>query len=364
MFRRRVDLRGVGLFVVLDLMTFAAVYWLLLPALDQVLATLDTTTLVATGHVLTAVRLTFIGAIVTRSVRSRRGLVARTDAVPTVVVAAVVAWLLQSVLGVGALLVVGLPAFSWSILLALVEWVGFGLLGAMFVGQGDADTMPLRFRVEASDRGSVSLFLVPATVALLFVTFLAIAVIGSATNDRRESTTAADAAALAAAGQWQGSLEAYFDHHAGASEHADFWALAGTRLQDVTSQSAMQASAASFAARNDAELVDFGVDFATAQVFVRVRNNDTVPQSTKRVESTATAGLEFRSGLCRSGVRLGYLIGGACRTVPDVLATPTPTPTPTPSPGATPAPATPEPTPTFSVPSGLGGFRVDTVLTG
>jgi hypothetical protein len=282
--------------------------------------------------------------------------VARTDAVPTVVVAAVVAWLLQSVLGVGALLVVGLPALSWSILLALVEWVGFGLLGALFVARGDADTMPLRFRVGASDRGSVSPFLVPATVALLFVTFLAIAVIGSATNDRRESTTAAD--------QWQSSLEAYFDHHAGASEHADFWALAGTRLQDVTSSSTMQASAASYAARNDAELVDFAVDFTTAQVFVRVRNNDTVPQSSKRVESTATAGLEFRRGLCRSGVRLGYLIGGACRTVPDVLPTPTPTPTPTPSPGGTPAPATPEPTPTFSVPSGLNGLRVDTVLTG
>lgn len=364
MFRRQVDLRGVGLFVVLDAMTFAAVYWLLLPALDQVLATLETMTLVATGHVLTAVRLTFIGAIVTRSVRSRRGLVARTDAVPTVVVAAVIAWLLQSMLGVAALLIVGRPAFSWSILLALVEWVGFGLLGAMFVARGDADTMPLRFRAEASDRGSVSLFLVPATVALLFVTFLAIAVIGSATNDRRESTTAADAAALAAAAQWKSSLEDYFHLHAGASEHDDFWTLAGTRLQDVTSQSAMQASASSFAARNDAELIDFTVDFTTAEVFVRVRNNDTVPQSSKRVESTATAGLEFRSGLCRSGVRLGYLISGTCRTVPDVLPTLSPTPIPTPSPGVTPTPATPAPIPPFGVPGGLGGFRVDTVLTG
>jgi hypothetical protein len=362
MFRRQVDLRGVGLFVVLDLVTFAAVYWLLLPALDQVLATLDETTLVATGHVLTAVRLTFIGAIVTRSVRSRRGLATRADVVPTVVVAAVVAWALQSVFGVTALLLVGLPAFSWSILLTLVEWVAFGLLGAVFVAPGDADRVPLRFRAGATDRGSVSLFLVPATVALLFVTFLAIAVIGSATNDRRESTTAADAAALAAAQEWQDSLKDYFDLHAGASEHGAFWGLAGTRLQDVTSSSAMQASAASFAARNDAELVDFAVDFATAQVFVRVRNNDTVPQSSKRVESTATAGLEFRSGLCRSGVRLGYLIAGACRTVPDVL--PTPTPTPSPSPGQTPPPVTPEPIPPFSAPSGLGGFRIDTVLTG
>ncbi|MGV8977015.1 MAG: pilus assembly protein TadG-related protein [Cellulomonas sp.] len=362
MFRRQVDLRGVGLFVLLDLLTFATVYWLLLPALDQVLATLDPTTVVATGHVLTAVRLTFIGAIVTRSVRSRRGLVARTDVVPTVVVAAVVAWALQSVLGVAALLVIGLPAFSWSILLALVEWVAFGLLGAMFVQPGDAATMPLRFRADASDRGSVSLFLIPATVALLFVTLLAIAVLGSATNDRREATTAADAAALAAADQWKSSLKDYFDLHAGASDHDAFWALAGTRMQDVTSQPAMQANASSFAARNDAELIDFTVDYATAQVSVRVRNNDTVPQSRKRVESTATAGLELRSGLCRSGVRLGYLIGGTCRTSPEVL--PTPTPVPTPSPDETPVPVTPEPVPPFSSPVGLGGFRLDTVLTG
>ncbi|MBB2922624.1 pilus assembly protein TadG-related protein [Cellulomonas cellasea] len=363
---RSVDLRGVGLFVLLDLVTYAAVYWLIVPALEEVLATLDPTTLVATGHVLTAVRLTFIGAVVTRAVRSRRGLANRTDIIPTIVVAAVLAWGLQTTFGVAALLLMGLPAIGWDVVVALVEWVAFGLLGAMFVTPGEAMTVPLRYRVAADDRGSVNMFLVPATVALVFVTLLAIVVIGSGTNDRREATTAADAAALAAVQEWEEALEGFYLPRASASQHASFWSLAGTPLSSLVPSGAMEAEAAKFAARNDATLLDLDIDVARAEVRVRVRNDDTVPHAGSQVESTASAALEFRSGLCRSGARLGYLIGGTCVTTPAPLPTPTPTPTPTvtPTPGVTPPPVTPPPPPPFSIPGGLGVFRLDAVITG
>lgn len=356
------------MFILLDLVTFGLVYWLIVPAFDVVLATLEHTTLVATGHVLTAVRLTFIGAVVTRSVRARRGLAVRSDVVLTVAVAGLAAWAVQTVLGVTVNLLMGAPAADLQVLVALVEWTGFGLLGAMFVAPGEPDEVPLRYRAAmTSDRGATSLFLVPAIAGLAVATLAVILVVGSSTNDRRESTTSADAAALAAAQEWSNALERLYDDHAGSSDHAVFWSVAGTSLADVTPSASMSARAASYSTKNGSELISFDIDVPRGEVSVTVRHTDPVPGSSTRITSTATARIEFRGGLCRSGSVLGYEIGGSCRTVPIPLPAPTPTPTPTPAPTPVAGPPVPAPAPTqvpFVAPSGLGSFRMDAVLVG
>ncbi len=361
--RYDIEARAVALFVALDLLTYALLYWLVLPAFDEVLDVLDSTTQAAIGHVLTAVRLTFIGAITVRSIRSRHGLVSRSEAVPTVVVAALAAFVLQVLLGVVATLVVGASPWTWLILLNLVEWVVFALLGAAFVTPGDADRIPARFFRPAGDRGAVSMLIAPAVAGLLAVTLLAIVVIGSAASDRRESSTAADAAALAAVDVWRDALELRFLSASGASDADGFWALVCLDLADLAPPT-LTSAARSYAEANDSELISLSVDPGAASVTVRVRNNETVPGSDRRVESEATARIDLLSGLCRSGRHIGYLVSGVCRTsAPE--PEPTPTPTDTPTEGADPGtePTPPPPPPPFEAPDGLGGFRARTVLT-
>ena len=366
---RNVDRRAVGLFVVLDLLTYALIYWLVVPAFGPVLAVLEPVTAVAVDHVLTAVRLTFLGAVAVRSSRARRGLRDRSDAVPTVLVAAAAGWTVHLVLGVVASLLVGSSPWSWGILLALVEWLAFACLGALFVAPGDreAERVPLRYRRMAQrESGSVSLFLVPAIAALVAVTLTAVIILGSATNDRRESGTAADAAALAAGEVWDDALGARFGLVRAATDPGAFWDIAGRPLSAFTPEGDMRARAAAFAARNGAELVDFDVDYDAAEVTVRVRNLETVPDAGRQMESTATSALRFRSGLCRNGAVLGLLISGHCHLAAPVVPTPTttPTPTPTPTPSASPTPPPPPPPPPpFELPPGLGVFGMDVVLT-
>ena len=360
---RGIDRRAVVLFVALDLATYALVFWLLVPSFDQFLTAIDPTTAVAIGWVLSVVRLTLISVITVRSSRDRRGLVARSDIVPTMLVAAGAAWFVQLVLGVSLALFVGVDPWSWRMLLDLVVWVVFALIGVLFVAPGAAERLPLRYRVASErERGSVSALLIPAVAGLVAVTIVVIVMVGSATNDRRESTTAADAAALAAADVWVNAVENAFDAAWDADDADGFWGFAGTDLGALSS-GAVSAAAARYADDNDATLVSLNVDPVRAEVTVRVRNNDTVPNSDRRIESVATAKLVLESGACRSGRWLGFLVGGSCRTAPPApTPTPTPTPEPSPTPGAPPPPPPPPPPP-FAPPGGIGGFRADTELT-
>jgi hypothetical protein len=191
-------------------------------------------------------------------------------------------------------------------------------------------------------------------------TLLIIHVLGSATNDATESRTAADAAALAAADAWRDGVGSAFGSAAHAHDVGHFWAFAGTDLGSLAS-ARMTDAARSYAQANGAELVSLDVDPVRAQVTARVRNLDTVPETGDRLEEVSTAELDFRSGVCRSGRTLGFLIAGSCRTN---APAPTPTPTPTPHPSATPTPSPtpPPPPPPFHVPSGLGSFQVETAL--
>ncbi|GEM_PF-492567 len=357
-----VEVRAVVTFVVLDLVTYALLYWLVLPAFEPVLEAFDAVTQAAVGHLVSAVRLTFLGAIVVRAVRSRHGLAARSEVVPTVVAGALLGFAVQLLLGVAATAVVGADPWSWLMLVNLVEWVVFALLGAMFVAPGAADRIPARYQgtgyQDAGDRGAVSLLLLPAAAALLAVTVLAVLVIGSAANDRRQSVTAADAAALAAAGSWADALELAFDARADADDVDTFWSFAGTDLSGVV-PAGLTTSARSYARANDAELIALSIDVADASVTVRVRADDAVPGSGRQVESVATARLDLLGGVCRSGRTLGYLIDGAC-----VTRAPAPEPAPEPDPDAPdPDPdAPPEPEPPFEAPDGLGAFGVRAVL--
>ncbi|MBO3088552.1 hypothetical protein [Cellulomonas dongxiuzhuiae] len=360
----RVDGRAVVLFVLLDLLTYALLYWLVMPAFAEVLLALDPTTSVAIGWVLSAVRLVLVGVVVARSYRRRHGFEARSELLPTAVVAGVTAWSAQLLLGVLASVIVGVAPGSWAMLRDLAVWVGFAVVATLFVQPGPAETMPLRFRQAlGSDRGAVNVMLVPAVVAVVVGALLLIGMVGSAANDEREARTAADAAALAAVDRWRLDLRSAFDAATGSSDAADFWAFAGTDLGSLAS-GGMTSAADRYAQANDAELVSFDVDPANARVTVRVRHLDTVPETTTRKESVATAELVLRSGVCRSGSRLGFLVGGTCRTsAPPPPPVPSPTPEPTPSPGEpTPSPTPPPPPPPFAPPSGIGVFRVDTRL--
>lgn len=210
-----------------------------------------------------------------------------------------------------------------------------------------------------SDRGAANMFLVPAIAGVLAATILVITVLGSATADSRSARTAADAAALAAANAWRAPLAAEFARTSRSLNPLVFWSFPGTDIGSFSSV-AVRNAARDYAEANDAELVAVDVDADAARVSVRVRHRDVVPDTGERMEHTATAELLLRSGACRSGRTLGYLIAGRCITgMPPAPPTPSPTPIPTDSPTPTPSP-TPPP---FEPPRGLGGFAADTRLT-
>ncbi|MGY4643326.1 hypothetical protein [Cellulomonas sp. URHB0016] len=357
----RIDGRAVALFVVLDLITYGVLYWLVLPVFEPLMTTLDRSTALAVGWLLSMIRLVLVAVVVVRSYRRRRGMPARAEVVPTMVVASVGAWLVQLTLGILAQLAAGYPVGSWRSLVDLVLWVGSALVAILFVVPGEAERLPLRYRqAVGNDRGATNLLLVPAVLGLMAATLLIIRIAGSATNDATQSRTAADAAALAAANAWRDNIGDGFHTAWTAHTPAGFWAFAGRDLSSFASVE-MTNAARSYANANDAELVSLTVDPVNAQVTVRVRDFDTVPETSTRVEQVSTAGLVFSSGACRSGRHVGYLVGHTCKTSAPA-PTPTPTPTPVPTPSPSPSPTPPPPPPPFVPPSAVGGFRVDTSL--
>jgi len=204
--------------------------------------------------------------------------------------------------------------------------------------------------------------------SVMVVVVIAIAFLvpfGSFFVDKRESSTAADAAALAAVAAWRDDLRGVYDGLGSASSDAGFYGHVGSGLSTYLSYLPARGVAAEFAARNDAELIDFSVDGARGAVSVRVRSVDLVPGTSERAESTATARLRFAGGLCANhhGV-LGVVLAGSCKTSAPPAPAPTPTPTAPDPPAPTPTPTpTPEPPP-YEIPEGGEAFAVTAVLTG
>ncbi|MER7796856.1 pilus assembly protein TadG-related protein [Microbacterium sp. NPDC096154] len=363
---KRIDIRTAVWVVVLDAISYVVVYWLLLPAFAEVLAALNEATLLGITHVISAVRLVFVGVLAARSFRARCGFERRGEVLPSLALGATVAMLLQLGSGVAVRAYVGAPQEALGVvLLASAEWIVFPLLGLLFVQPGPADAARLRRRrpAGASERGAMSVAAIPAVAGLVIVATMLILMLGSATSDRRQATTAADAAALAAAQEWDRRLGGVFGLHAGAGSHLGFWGLAGLPVLGQGVQDAMVARASELAQRNDAELTGFRVDPWRREVTVTVRHHDTVPDTDERMEASATARIELTGGLCVHGLSIGYLVDGVCVTTP--AAEPTREPEPEPTPGAAPDPgATPEPTPTPFEPPTLAGYGSEVVLVG
>ncbi|MEU4364950.1 pilus assembly protein TadG-related protein [Promicromonospora sp. NPDC023987] len=167
------------------------------------------------------------------------------------------------------------------------------------------------------ERGSMHVMTIPIAVGLLSAAVLVVTMVGSATNDRREAGTAADAAALAAAQEWDQHLGLLHGLHLGVSEPGAFWGIAEVALLGPDLRDEMTDAARTFAERNGAELVDLDVDPELLQVTVEVKHDEMIPGTEVRSTASATAGITLRGGLCVGGGGLGWLIDGLCATEPE-----------------------------------------------
>lgn len=357
---RQLHWRPILGFIGFDIATYLVLYVLVLPPLEPATQAMDPILSEATGYLLTALRLGFIGAITARWIRNKHGLLKRSDAVPSMVVAAVISWLIHMLLNLFADMAFGGWGWDWGYLLALGQWVVFSLIGALFVSAGQAEekqqSVPLRFSLE-SERGAASLFLIPTVSLLVIASLTVIVMLGSATNNRRSADTAADAAALAAGKVWKDTLHGKFSSALSATEGHDFWGLVGTSLAYGLPYDAMKSAAADYAYRNDAELVSFTVDEYRAAIQVKVRHIDSRATGSKDIYSTAEGSLLFRSGLCNEWGKIGFKINGSCVTSP-------PPEPPAPEPDDEDEAEGEEPEePPFELPTGLSNWNVDVVLT-
>lgn len=168
------------------------------------------------------------------------------------------------------------------------------------------------------ERGSMHVMTIPVAVGMVTVAVLVVTMLGSATDDRREAGTAADAAALAATQEWDEHLGLLHGLHLGVSEPEAFWELAEEALLTPSLEDEMREAAEVYAEGNGAELVDLDVDPAQLRVTVQVRHDDAVPGTVVHPEAFATAGITLNGGLCMGGDGgLGWLIDGLCLTEPE-----------------------------------------------
>lgn len=167
------------------------------------------------------------------------------------------------------------------------------------------------------ERGSMHVMTIPIAVGLVSVAVLVIAMLGSATNDRREAGTAADAAALAATQEWDDRLGLLHSLHLGVLEPAGFWEIAEEALLGPELEKDMFDTAKAYAEANGAELVDLDIDTAQLRVTAEVRHREPVPGTGTRSTASAKAGITLRGGLCVALDGLGWMIDGECVTEPE-----------------------------------------------
>lgn len=199
------------------------------------------------------------------------------------------------------------------------------------------------------ERGMASTVLILAVPALVAVALLLIAMFGDAVTKRTQTSTAADAAALAAAEQWRSYVDDLLDGAGGLPPDRTLDRLRPLLTTNATALDAgtVQHRARQLAAANDAELLSLnvrltgrGLEFA-----VRTRSLQPAHQTSTRLESTATAEVEVRGGVCFRGSRLGIVQPYGCAGWDDIeeILDPPPGPEPDeeddePSPSPTPTP--------------------------
>lgn len=169
------------------------------------------------------------------------------------------------------------------------------------------------------ERGSMHVMTIPVAVGMVAAAVLVVTMVGTATDDRREAGTAADAAALAATQEWDEHLGLLHGLHLGAGEPEAFWELAEEALLSQGLEDEMYEAAEAYAEANGAELVGPPrIDTARLRVTVEVRHQETVPGTQMRSTASATAGITLRGGLCvGDDGGLGWLIDGLCLTEPE-----------------------------------------------
>ncbi|MFE7504500.1 pilus assembly protein TadG-related protein [Promicromonospora sp. NPDC057488] len=170
-------------------------------------------------------------------------------------------------------------------------------------------------RTDDRERGSMHVMTIPVAVGMLTAAVLVIVMFGSATNDRREAGTAADAAALAAAQEWDDRLGLLPALHLLGGERSAFWELLEEALLGPGTEEEMYAAAQEYAERNGAELVDLDVDVERLRVTAKVRHQELVPGTEIGSAAHATAGIRLSGGVCLDG-GLGWMIDGECVTEP------------------------------------------------
>ncbi|WP_368501410.1 pilus assembly protein TadG-related protein [Actinomyces sp.] len=208
----------------------------------------------------------------------------------------------------------------------------------------------------ADEQGSILPYTVAAAFVIVLVAVGLMTGLGSVILERRNASTAADAAALAAAEAWAESLESVYDSATGAGSAAELWDGFGSPIGPFAGHIARQ-EAVKYAALNEATVTSYRVNATAGTVTVSVRSNSPVTGTDEYMTASATAELVFEEGLCLRTGRIGLRINGACRLSPPSSGPsdsgPSDTDLTDPAPGPTP----------FRLPSGMEDMAsIDTRL--
>lgn len=205
----------------------------------------------------------------------------------------------------------------------------------------------LRFReFHHGEEGSIFPYLAFAAGILAVIALFLMVGLGDATLHRRDASNAADAAALAAAGIWAGSVESMYNSAVSSNNSGDLWDRTGRGLGSYAGSKAKHA-ADTYASRNGATVTAYTVNANRRTVTVTVETNSTVEGTTKKMSATSTAEIVAKSGVCLDGSKVGFKVEGECVTTRPTTKPTSPTPTPTTAPAASPTP-----TP-FKAPDGM-----------
>lgn len=177
------------------------------------------------------------------------------------------------------------------------------------------------------EEGEVSLLGTVAIMGMLAAFSIVFLMLGSTTTDQRNSSTAADAAALGGARFWAETINQSYQANLASPTNATFWAFAGKSA--TTYAPGSSASAAAFAQANNNTLVNYRVAFP-AKTYAKVINNDGIEKSPAvRMRAESYAALKIKdSGVCLRGGMIGLFWSGSCwMTMPPFLDPEEPPPT-------------------------------------
>jgi hypothetical protein len=188
------------------------------------------------------------------------------------------------------------------------------------------------------ERGQALPALALIVAGLVAFTVFVMVPLGSANDRRAQTRTAADAASLAAVDSAAESIRGIGSlllPGLGGPPGS------GNGLLDLLDglEAEGQAAALEYAARNDAELVDFRMTVSLAgarpviEAYAATRSDRQIESTDSYAHAEATARTDVLGGLCGIGGVWGIdLDDGTCRSITDLLdPLPEPTPTPTPT---------------------------------